>query len=203
MQVLVTATDTNIGKTVVSSWLAMHLNAYYYKPIQSGVPFDTECALKLGVGLEKILPAVYQFLEPLSPHLAAKLCATEIEMQKLINLPHKNPLIVEGCGGVMVPLNEEFATIDLFKQWGLKTLVIARSTLGTINHTCLTVKALRDANINVVGVIMNGPLNKENKLAIEKYANVEVLQEIEPISRLDTRSLLQLKPSGPLLKAIL
>jgi dethiobiotin synthase len=183
----VTGTDTGVGKTFISAILTLGLKAHYWKPIQSGVREGTDTdwiRQTTGLPAEHFLPEAYSLTEPLSPHAAADLDGVEIELSSL-RLPHWQPgdrLIVEGAGGLMVPLNREFLIANLIEQLNLPVLVVARSGLGTINHTVLTVTELKRREIAVLGVVMNGALNPSNRSAIERYASVPVLAEIEPIT---------------------
>ncbi|CAG7591935.1 MAG: dethiobiotin synthase [Candidatus Midichloria sp.] len=197
MKIFVTGTDTDIGKTIISSWLCLHFNYHYWKPIQSGsIPLtDKEFAQQLGINT---IQEYARITQPLSPHLAARLDNKVLDINK-IQVPLLEPLIVEGAGGVLVPINEQHTILDLIQHLNLPVIVVARSTLGTINHTCLTLGALANRNIKVLGVIMNGDKNEENKKAIEYYGNTKVLQEFPKIEEINKSSLLAIKPSPALL----
>lgn len=189
----VTGTDTDVGKTFISAILVRGLRAGYWKPIGAGLPnTDTNWVRKYTALPEKcFFPPTYQFAAHVSPHLAAKLEGITIELGTVQlpdykTLPH---LIVEGAGGLMVPINKSQRIIDLIAHLNLPTLVIARSTLGTINHTTLTVDRLRQSAIPVMGVIMNGPKDLYNRQAIEHYAQVSVLAEIEPLAMVNADTL--------------
>jgi dethiobiotin synthetase/malonyl-CoA O-methyltransferase len=192
MRLFVTGTDTNVGKTVVSAWLSYHLKTDYWKPIQTGCEedLDSQTIAKLA-NLQKsqIHPEAYRLKAPLSPHAAASLENISISLNR-ISLPQtKKPLIIEGAGGILVPLNESDLIIDLIHQLQTPVIIVARSRLGTINHTCLTLEALRNRNITVLGVILNGPLNPSNKTAIEKYGKIKVLAELETFNPLTVEAL--------------
>lgn len=180
--VFVTGTDTDVGKTVVSAVLVRALGADYWKPVQTGTavdPGDTAAVARLaGLTSERIHPPAYEFAEPLSPHTAAALENAKVELSALALPLSDRPLIVEGAGGALVPLNGEALTIELMQRLGLPVVVVARSTLGTINHTLLTLEALRLRGLDVLGVVMSGPPNAANRLAIETYGDVRVLAEI-------------------------
>lgn len=189
MNFFVTGTDTDVGKTVVCAWLAHHLNLDYWKPIQCGPDRDAKTVRDLGgLSVDRIHPERYLLQAPLSPHTAAAM--EEIYIDSQFKLPHSSrPLIVEGAGGVLVPLNNQMLVIDLIQDLGLPVLVVSRSGLGTINHTCLTLNALRSKNIPILGVVMNGSKNPANKEALEFYGKVPVLAEIELFPRLTQRAL--------------
>ncbi|MDJ1305116.1 MAG: dethiobiotin synthase [Candidatus Midichloria sp.] len=198
MKIFVTGTDTDIGKTIISSWLCLHFNCHYWKPIQSGSTPLTDKEFSQQLGINTIQE--YECLtHPLSPHLAARLDNKILDINK-IQVPLLEPLIVEGAGGILVPINEQHTILDLIQHLNLPVIVVAKSTLGTINHTCLTLGALTNRNIKILGVIMNGDKNEENKKAIEYYGKVRVLQEFPKIEKINKSSLLAIKPSTALLE---
>ena len=180
-QYFVTGTDTGVGKTLLSALLCAALDASYWKPIQTGTEVDSDSrtvAELAGLAPEKILPEVYQFAPAVSPHLAARLAGVRIDLTKIKLPPVDAPLIVEGAGGVLVPINEHELMVDVMRQLGLPVLLAARSSLGTINHTTLSLAALRHAGIIVAGVVMIGAPNAENRAAIQEYGKVPVVGEI-------------------------
>jgi dethiobiotin synthetase len=141
----------------------------------------------------RTLPEKYRFAPPVSPHLAARRAGVRIDLQK-IRLPRIDPgqnLIVEGAGGVLVPVNREQLMVDVMKQLGLPVLLVSRTALGTINHTLLSLAALRAAKLDVRGVILVGAKNQENRNAIELYGGVPVLGWIPPLKKLDRAALLR------------
>ena len=195
MQIFITATGTNIGKTIVSTWLIHQLNTvhnknyFYWKPIQSGVSEDDDTHF-VSKFTNNIYRPTYSFNQPLSPHLAADLSNEKIFIKKILKNKPDNPnLIIEGAGGILVPINKSQMIIDLIIQLKVPVLIVCNSELGTINHTCLTIEALRSRNIKILGVIMNGKKNLENKLAIENYGKIQVVQEIEYFQKIETLSL--------------
>lgn len=194
MKYFVTGTDTNVGKTVVSAWLVHQLGADYWKPIQSGTleGGDRDVIQDLtGLSGDRIHREVYAFKEPLSPHAAAALENIQIDLDKITMLQTDRPLIVEGAGGVLVPLNSSQTMMDLMEKLAIPVIVVARSGLGTINHTCLTLEALRHRQIPIAGVILNGPLNEGNRQAIENYGRVPILAQLEKLPCLSRESLSQ------------
>jgi dethiobiotin synthetase len=182
----VTATDTEIGKTFVSSMLTLGLSAGYWKPIRTGMPYTDTDYVREHTGLDDshFFKESYMFAPHISPHEAARMKGVTIDLAK-IQIPDFNPLphlVVEGAGGVMVPLNDKETILDLILHLGLPVLIVVRSTLGTINHTTLTVDKLRQHNVPIIGVVMNGPRHESNRKAIEHYAQVPVLAEVETMS---------------------
>ena len=179
--VFITGTDTDVGKTITAAWAVQHLQADYWKPVQSGLSDGTDSdTLKslLDIPAARIHPSVYELTAPLSPHAAAEIDGVEIDMSRFSIPETAAPLVVEGAGGVLVPLTEKALIIDLMVQLGLPVLVVARAGLGTINHTLLTLNALRARKLEITGVVMSGPLNPGNRRAIETYGKVAVLAEI-------------------------
>src|SRR5713101_8509763 len=195
-RVFVTGTDTNVGKTVLSALLCAAMDSFYWKPIQTGAcdGTDRNTVLQLSqISPEKCLPESYCFDPPVSPHLAAQQAGKEIELAKICvpRIPDSAALVVEGAGGVMVPITPTRLMTALIRQLNLPVLVASRSTLGTINHTLLSVAALRQARAVIVGVVMIGSENTDNQRAIEKYGDVPVVGMIPWLESLSRDSLLE------------
>ena len=190
----ITGTDTGVGKTVVSAILMAGLQAAYWKPIQSGLEgmTDTEWIQKAtGFPDTCFYPEAYSLSQPISPHAAAAFDGIQIRLDAF-ELPdggQSQQLIVEGAGGVMVPINAHQFMTDLIRHLNLPVLLVARSTLGTINHTLLSLAQLRREGIDIMGVVMNGPRDEINRHAIETFGRIRVLAEIEPIMNINTHSL--------------
>lgn len=186
----ITGTDTAVGKTTVSSLLCAALDAIYWKPIQTGTREGTDRATVMclaNLPRSRTLPETYRFSPPVSPHLAAQRARVRIELRK-IRLPQVAPhenLIVEGAGGALVPINSTELMTDLMSHLGLPVLLVARTTLGTINHTLLSIAALRAAHLDVRGVILSGKPNRENRRAIEHYGKIEVLGAVPPLNKMN------------------
>jgi len=183
--IFVSGTDTEIGKTVVSAMLVKGLNATYWKPIQSGLEEETDTEFVRRVtelGPEHFVEERYRLTRPLSPHASAAIDGVSISLDDF-ELPDYNTghLVVEGAGGLLVPINDRYMIIDLIQHLDLPVLLVVRSELGTLNHTFLSLEALRNRNITITGVIMNGPKNESNYKAIRKYGNIPILAEIQTV----------------------
>lgn len=189
---IISGTDTGVGKTILSALLIASIPDYsYWKPIQSGTleETDRECVRRLtSCDAARILPEKYLFSQPLSPHAAAQYDGLRIDPQSLVQ-PKESRVIIEGAGGLLVPLNEDTLFIDVFKRWDLPVLLACRSGLGTINHTLLSIEALRRREIPILGVVTIGPHNVSNELAIEHYGDVPILGRIPPLTLLTTKTL--------------
>ena len=193
-RLFVTGTDTDVGKTVVSALIMAGRGGYYWKPVQSGTVEGTDTATvraMAGLAADRCLPEAYSLRQPLSPHEAAELDGVRIDPARLAlpDIPEDEPLVVEGAGGIMVPLAPGLVTLDFMRALSLPLLVVARSGLGTINHTLLTVQAIRNASLEVAGVVMNGPRKPANRQAIEEFGGVRVVAELEPLAELTPESL--------------
>jgi dethiobiotin synthetase len=193
-RLFITGTDTGVGKTVVSAILMAGFNGYYWKPIQSGLEemSDTEWVKEYTELPEShFFKETYRLTQPLSPQASALQDGVRIELDAF-NVPEvaeSEYLIIEGAGGIMVPLNEKDMMIDLMKRLKAPVLLVSRSSLGTINHTLLSLEQLRREGIEVLGVVMNGPRNNENREAIEHFGRVRVLAEVEPLPFIDPLTL--------------
>jgi dethiobiotin synthetase len=176
----VTAIDTDSGKTLVSAILCEALKADYWKPIQAGLPKDSDQIRSLiSNSVTKIHPERYLLNTPASPHASAKIDNVEIELGDFELPKISNSLIVEGAGGCLVPINENDFVIDLIKKLDLQTIVVADLYLGSINHTLLTLEALAARSISVVGIIFNGAVNPESERIILKHSNLPCLLRIK------------------------
>ncbi|MFM9937649.1 MAG: dethiobiotin synthase [Novosphingobium sp.] len=188
---VVTGTDTGIGKTVFSAALAGAIGAHYWKPIQSGLldGADRDTVEQLsGLPASHILPEAYRLTEPLSPHRAAELDGVEIDPDRLI-LPQVRPLVVEGAGGALVPVTREVTYADVFAKWGLLTIIVARTGLGTINHTLMTIEALRVRRVPIHGVAFVGEANEDNEATIAAMGQVRRLGRLPVLPELTAPAL--------------
>jgi malonyl-CoA O-methyltransferase len=171
----VTGSDTGIGKTVVSAALALRTGFGYWKPIQTGPESDTATVQTLA-GCRTFDQGV-RLRDPVSPHLAAERTGVRINLNDLVaQAPNHDSWIVEGAGGVLVPVNDQEKMIDLMVLLALPIVVAASTKLGTINHTLLTLDALRSRALRVELVVMSGPPNPDNRAAIENFGRVPVIE---------------------------
>jgi dethiobiotin synthase len=204
--VFVTGTDTGIGKTVVSACLARAWQAGYWKPVQTGRTTgddDTATVAALaGLPTQRVFAPAYALQAPLSPHAAAELEGIRISMDGMAPPETAHPLVVEGAGGVYVPLNDRDFMIDLMARLALPVVLVARSTLGTINHTLLSLAALRARGLLIAGVVLNGPPNAGNRAAIERFGQVRIVAELARIDPLDAAAIERLAALIPPLSEI-
>jgi dethiobiotin synthetase/malonyl-CoA O-methyltransferase len=196
MRVFVTGTDTDAGKTVASAWLCLHTGADYWKPVQSGHPPDSDSDTVATLSGARVHPERYQLRAPLSPQEAAAKEGLRLELDDFAIPATNRPLVIEGAGGVLVPLNDSNTMLDLMVRFAAPVIVVARSGLGTINHTCLTLAALRARHLPVLGVILTGPLNAANRAAIEHFGNASVLAEIPRLDPLNRQTLAAILPQS-------
>lgn len=182
---VITGTDTGIGKTVFAAALTARLNASYWKPIQSGLEEETDSQIVARLSARPVLPEAYRLALPASPHLAAAAEGTTIDAETL-TLPPERPLVIEGAGGLMVPLNDHTTFLDVFTRWQLPVILCARTALGTINHSLLSIAALRAAEVPLHGVAFIGPEAPEVEATICRMGNTRrlgrlpILQSLKP-----------------------
>ncbi|PCJ99142.1 MAG: dethiobiotin synthase [Zetaproteobacteria bacterium] len=196
-QFIITGTDTDIGKTVFSAALMLGLEAaghtpHYWKPVQSGVTdnVDTRCVQKItNLPDERFLPERYIFSEPLSPHLAAELDGAEIDVDALqdhAQIPAcDGALVIEGAGGLMVPLTRDNLQINVFQKWEIPLVLCARTGLGTINHTLLSLEAIWARDIPLKGIVFIGEENADNIRTISELSKVKILGHLPLVDELD------------------
>ncbi len=192
---VVTGTDTDIGKTVFAAGLVGLLEAAYWKPIQAGLEGETDRDIirrLSGAPASRILPEVYRLTTPASPHLAAERDGIEIDVERLTELPTapgRAPLVIEGAGGLLVPLTRQFLQIDLFARWSLPVVLVASTRLGTINHSLLSIEALKRRSIPLLGVAFTGDENADSERTIVTLGGVRHLGRLPHLDLLDAASL--------------
>jgi dethiobiotin synthetase len=182
MRFVVSGTDTDIGKTIFCAGLCGFLNLPYWKPVQAGEPGDRETVTELS-GVQT-WPEAYRLKMPASPHQSAADENIQIDTNALT--PPDGPLVIEGAGGLFVPLTRQTLLIDVFARWKLPLILCARTTLGTINHTLLSIEAVRRRDIPLVGVAFIGDANPESEGIIAEKGAVKRLGRlpfIEPLTR--------------------
>ena len=190
--IVVTGTDTGIGKTVFAAALTGALDGYYWKPVQSGLAeeTDSETVRRLsGLAADRILPERYRLRTPASPHLAARLDGVEIDAERLALPSTPRPLVVEGAGGLLVPLTREVTYIDVFARWRAPLVLCARTTLGTINHTLLSIEAIRARAIPLLGVAFIGDENSDSEAIIVALGRTRRLGRLPFLTPLTAASL--------------
>jgi dethiobiotin synthase len=194
-KIFITGTDTGVGKTFAAAVLMAGLDGEYWKPVQSGLEeiTDTDWVKeKTGLPQSRFHAEAYRLREAMSPHASAAKEGIRIDLERFPAPRMEDPsrtLIVEGAGGIMVPLNERHFMLDLMRRLDFPVLLVASSRLGTINHTLLTVDKLRTCRLSILGVVLNGVRNEDNRRAIEEYGNVHVLGEMEPIQKINRKIL--------------
>lgn len=184
----ITGIGTGIGKTLISAILTEKLKADYWKPIQSG-DLDTSDSITLGNLISNtqtvIHPESYRLTQPLSPHLSAKLDGIEIDLNKIHMPLTDNNLIIEGAGGLMVPLNEKELIIDLIKKLNVEVILVSQNYLGSINHTLLSINLLKQYEIPIKGIIFNGDENLETERYILQYTKTKKLGSVPGLKNID------------------
>jgi dethiobiotin synthetase len=192
MRLVICGTDTDVGKTVVSALVVQGLGARYWKPVQSGIDDGGDSGRVqrlLNLPPERMLSEAYRLQAPVSPHWSAELDGVLIDPERLALPPGDDPLVVETAGGLLVPLRRDWLQIQQLERWQLPVLLVARSGLGTLNHTLLSLEALRRRGLAVLGLVLNGPLHADNPRTLEELGEVPVLLELPPLDRLDAAAL--------------
>lgn len=183
--IVVTGTDTDVGKTIFSAALAGALGASYWKPIQAGTDGggDGACVAALaGARLRAVLPEAYRLATPCAPQRAAAIDGIKIDPAKLTLPEVTGPLVVEGAGGVLVPVSDDLLFADLFARWGVAVVLVARTSLGTINHSLLSIEALRHRGVPVLGIAFVGDADPDSEATI---ARIGAVRRLGRLPRLD------------------
>ena len=184
MKYFISAIGTDSGKTLVSAIFCKALQAAYWKPIQAGFPTDSE-QIKKWQCASKILKELYVLNTPASPHAAAKIDGVDLKLDEFMLPEHDGNLIVEGAGGLMVPINDNEFIVDLINQLRLEVVLVCNLYLGSINHSILSIEALKSRNIPIKGIVFNGESNSESESIILKHAQTECLLRIPKLDGLN------------------
>ncbi len=189
--IIVTGTDTGVGKTVFAAGLAGALGAAYWKPVQAGMDEDG-CSDSLrvqalsGLDADRVLPEAYRLKTPCSPHRAAEIDGVVIDPARLAIPRIAGSLVIEGAGGVLVPLTRELTYADMFARWQVPAVLVARTALGTINHSLMSIEALRARGVPILGVAFVGEGNEDSEATIAVMGNVRRLGRLpllEPLEK--------------------
>jgi dethiobiotin synthetase len=189
--IAVTGTDTDVGKTVFAAALTVALGASYWKPVQAGLDDGSDAASveALGVPRARIVPEAYRLTTPCSPHRAAELDEVAIDPARLVLPPLDGHLVVEGAGGALVPLTRDWLFADQIARWGCPAVLVARTALGTINHSLLSIEALRARGVPLLGVAFVGEAQEDSEATIAAIGRVRRLGRLPLLERLDSTTL--------------
>ncbi|MEP9358260.1 dethiobiotin synthase [Sphingomonas sp. KR3-1] len=193
MRIVVTGTDTDIGKTVFAAGLAGALGASYWKPIQSGLDGGSDAERVAALSGAAVLSEAYRLTTPCSPHRAAEIDGVTIDPDRLMPPPIDpfvvDPLVIEGAGGALVPVTRELLYADLFARWRFPTVLVARTSLGTINHSLLSIEALRARSVPILGIAFVGEANEDSEATIAAIGKVRRLGRLPILDPLDRATL--------------
>ncbi len=190
--IVVTGTDTGIGKTVFAAALTGVLGGNYWKPIQAGLDDGSDSARVAelaGTPPERVLPEAYRLNTPCSPHFAAEIDGVTIDPDRLTPPMTKRPLVIEGAGGVLVPVTRNLLYADLFARWRLPVVLVARTALGTINHSLLSIEALRSRGVPILGIAFVGGAVEDSEATIVAMGGVKRLGRLPHLDPLDRDAL--------------
>jgi dethiobiotin synthetase len=191
-KIIVAGIGTDVGKTVVAAILTARLNGDYWKPVESGAENTSDIAVMgqlLDPSKHTLFNPVYSLQAPLSIHHAARLENILIEPDRIIPPKTSRPLIIEGIGGVMAPLTTTLTALDLFKHWQAEWIIVSKHYLGSINHTLLTIDALKKQSINIAGIIFNGAPNPDSEAAILEISKIPHLASLLPEREITSKTI--------------
>jgi len=184
---VVTGTDTGIGKTVFAAALAGATGVPYWKPVQAGLDDETDSEVVARLANVAVVPEAYRLVTPASPHRAAAIDGVTIDPDQLT--PPEGGLIVEGAGGALVPLTRTLLYADMFARWQIPVIICARTALGTINHSLLTIEALRARGVPIHGLAFLGDAVEDSEAIIAEIASVRRLGRLPIIDPLTPQKL--------------
>lgn len=190
--IVVSGTDTDVGKTVFAAALTAALDGCYWKPIQAGLAGETDAQIVRrlsGLAADRIIPEIYRLTMPASPHLAAERDGVAIDPTQLVIPAAGRPVVIEGAGGLAVPLTRSLLQIDVFAAWKAPVILCAATRLGTINHTLLSIEALKRRAIPILGVAFVGDENADSERTICEFGRVRRLGRLPLLDPLDAGSL--------------
>jgi len=192
--IIVTGTDTDVGKTVFAAALAGAIDGAYWKPVQAGLDQggdSANLAALSGVPADRILPEAYRLQTPCSPHRAAEIDGVAIDPARLALPECDRLLVIEGAGGVLVPLTRDLVYADMFARWSLPVVLVARTVLGTINHSLLSIEALRTRGVPILGIAFVGDANEDSEATIAAMGGVRRLGRLPMLPVLTREKLAQ------------
>ncbi|MDB5708374.1 MAG: ATP-dependent dethiobiotin synthetase BioD [Sphingomonas bacterium] len=187
--IVVTGTDTDVGKTVFAAALAGALGASYWKPVQAGLDPRADVDSVAILSGARILPEAYRLTTPCSPHRAAAIDGVTIDPARLALPGVDGPLVVEGAGGVLVPITPDLLFVDLFARWARPVVLVARTGLGTINHSLLSIEALRRRGVPILGIAFIGDEQPDSEATIARLGGVKRLGRLPRLDPLDADTL--------------
>jgi dethiobiotin synthetase len=188
-RIVVTGTDTDVGKTVFAAALAAALDATYWKPVQAGLDDGGDGDAVRRLGVRHVLPEAYRLTTPCSPHRAAHIDGVRIDPARLALPQVEGPLVVEGAGGVLVPLADDLLYADMFARWQAPVVLVARTALGTINHSLLSIEALRHRGVPILGVAFVGEAQPDSEATIVRIGGVRRLGRLGRLAPLTADTL--------------
>jgi dethiobiotin synthetase len=190
--IVVAGTDTDVGKTVFAAALSGALDGCYWKPVQCGLTpeTDTEAVRRLsGLAPDRILPEAYRLALPASPHLAAEREGIEIDVERLAPPKVEPTLIIEPAGGLMVPLTRRVLQIEVMARWKLPVVLVASTRIGTINHSLLSIEALKSRSMPLLGVAFAGEANPDSERTVAEIGGVRLLGRLPRVDPLNADTL--------------
>ena len=191
-KIFVAGISTNVGKTIISAILTEYLQADYWKPIQTGSAEGRDLqAVQSLISNSKssFFNENYLFSQPFSPHFAAQLDLQSIDIQTIVSPKTENNLIIEGAGGLFVPLTEQVLLIDLIPQIATEVILVCSEYLGSINHTLLSIAALQSRNIKIKGLIFNGDFFADNQQFIINYSQLKCLAHVPKLANINKKTI--------------